>query len=82
MNILNPQRVVFGGPLSIAHRHLLPVIRLTVQERTWNWVHNQANIVTAEFGQDAAVIGGVAMVYRELLNAPRQWLKTAALAAV
>jgi len=77
MNILNPQRVVFGGPLSIAHEHLLPIIRATVAEKTWNWVHNQANIVTAEFGEDAAVIGGVAMVYRELLNQPRKWLKSA-----
>jgi glucokinase-like ROK family protein len=79
MNILNPQRVVFGGPLSIAHEHLLPVIRATVAERAWNWVHNQANIVTAEFGEDAAVVGGVSVVYRELLNQPRKWLKSAAM---
>ena len=77
MNILNPERVVFGGSLSIAHEHLLPVIQKTVEERTWDWVHNQATIVMAEFGQDAAVIGGVAMVYRELLNQPRKWLNAA-----
>ncbi len=77
MNILNPQRVVFGGPLSIAHKYLLPTIQQTVEERTWNWVEKEANIVTADFGSDAAVIGGVAMVYRELLNHSRKWLKVA-----
>lgn len=77
MNILNPQRVVFGGPLSIAHKHLLPTMQNTVDERAWPWVGQEANIVTADFGQDAAVIGGVALVYRELLNHPRNWLKLA-----
>lgn len=77
MNILNPQRVVFGGPLSIAHAHLLPAIQSTVEERAWPWVGKEANIVTADFGQDAAVIGGVALVYRELLNHPRKWLELA-----
>jgi glucokinase-like ROK family protein len=76
LNVLNPQRVVFGGPLSIAHKYLLPEIRKTVEERTWNWVQREANIVTADFGEDAAVIGGVAMVYRELLNHSRKWLKS------
>ncbi len=38
-------------------------------------------IVTAAFAQDAAVLGGVAMVYRELLNQPRKWLKSAVLAS-
>lgn len=82
MNILNPQRVVFGGPLSMAHEHLLPEIQKTVEERTWAWVQRQANIVTADFGEDAAVIGGVAMVYRELLKQSRKWLKTATSATV
>ena len=77
LNILNPERVVFGGPLSIAHEHLLPTIQSTVEKRAWQWVGKEANIVIADFGQDAAVIGGVALVYRELLNHPRNWLKLA-----
>jgi len=77
MNVLNPERVVFGGPLSVAHKHLLPEIQKTVEERTWDWVQKQANIVTADFGGDATVIGGLAIVYRELLNQSRKWLKSA-----
>jgi glucokinase-like ROK family protein len=74
MNIMNPQLVVFGGPLSLAHEFLLPQIKETVSWRAWDWVHQQADIVIAAHGEDAAVIGAVAMVYRDVLNKPRMWL--------
>lgn len=75
MNVLNPQRVVFGGPLSLAHDFLLPVIRETVALHAWDWTHDQAEIVIADHGQDAAVFGGIASVYRAVLNQPRLWLE-------
>ncbi len=75
MNVINPQLVVFGGPLSLAHEFLLPVIKATVTERVWPWVHERADIVIAAHGEDAAVMGAVAMVYREVLNNPRRWLQ-------
>lgn len=74
INVLNPQRVVFGGPLSQAHEFLLPVIYRTVAQRAWDWTHDQAQIVLAEHGRDATVFGGVASVYRAVLNDPRIWL--------
>lgn len=74
MNVINPQLVVFGGPLSLAHEFLLPQIKETVTWRTWDWVHQQADIVIAAHGEDAAVIGAVAMVYRDVLENPRMWL--------
>jgi glucokinase-like ROK family protein len=75
MNVLNPQSVVFGGPLSTADEFLLPVIRDTITRRAWDWTHKQAEIVLAKHGQDAAVFGGVASVYRAVLNQPRAWLE-------
>jgi predicted NBD/HSP70 family sugar kinase len=77
VNVLNPQRVVFGGPLSLAHEFILPAIRATVNRRAWDWTHDQAEIVLANHGRDAAVFGGVASIYRELLNSPRSWLERA-----
>ena len=77
VNVLNPQRVVFGGPLSLAHEFILPAIRATVNQRAWDWTHDQAEIVLANHGRDAAVFGGVASIYRELLNSPRSWLERA-----
>ncbi len=78
INVFNPQRVVFGGPLSLAHAFLMPVIRETVVKRAWEWTGVQAEIVLAEHGRDATVFGGVASVYRAMLNAPRAWLESAA----
>lgn len=75
LNVLNPQSVVFGGPLSTAHEFLLPVIRDTIARRAWDWTHDEAQIVLADHGQEAAVIGGVASVYRAVLNQPRVWLE-------
>lgn len=75
MNIINPQRVILGGPMSAAHKQLLPVIRQTVAANSWHWVQDKVDIVPAAHGQDAAVMGGVAIVYRDVLNKPRKWLK-------
>ncbi len=74
INILNPGLVVFGGPLSEAHKFLLPVVRETVVQHAWNWTAGEAKILLAEYGRDAAVFGGIASVYRALLNEPRAWL--------
>lgn len=74
MNVINPQRVVFGGPLSVAHEFLLPDLKEAVRVRSWDWVWERAEIVLAAHGEDAAVMGGVAIVYRDVLNQPRRWL--------
>lgn len=75
MNVINPQRVVFGGPLSLAHEFLLPLIRETVAERAWEWVQKRADIVVAAHGEDAAALGGVAIIYRDVVSEPRRWLR-------
>jgi hypothetical protein len=61
--------------LSLAHEYLLPVIEETVQSRAWPWVQERAKITIAAHDEDAAVMGGVAMIYRDVLDQPRGWLK-------
>ncbi|MCA9959024.1 MAG: ROK family transcriptional regulator [Anaerolineales bacterium] len=75
MNVINPQRVIFGGPLWAVHPYLLPSIRETVAQRAWHWVQNGVQIIPAAYGEDAAVMGAVAIVYRDVLNKPRRWLE-------
>lgn len=75
INVINPERVILGGPLISAEEFLLPVIRQTTQERAWSWMRQDVDIVTAEHGEDAAVMGSVAVVYQDVLNTPRKWLK-------
>ncbi len=74
LNVLNPQRVIIGGPMSAAHEFLLPVIRETIVQNAWQWVQDEADVVTAVHQADAAVVGAVASVYRRVLDQPRQWL--------
>jgi len=71
INALNPQRVVFGGILSLAHEFLLPVINAVVRERALRWSRETAEIVIASYGADACVMGGVATVYHHALSQPR-----------
>lgn len=73
MNVINPQRVIFGGPLWTLHQYLLPSIRETVTQRAWHWVQEGVQIIPAANGEDAVVMGAVAIVYRDVLNKPRQW---------
>jgi predicted NBD/HSP70 family sugar kinase len=72
INALNPQRVVFGGILSLAHAFLLPEIRACVEARALRWAREATSIVIATHGQDACVMGGVAMVYHNVLARPRE----------
>ncbi|MCB8987789.1 MAG: ROK family protein [Ardenticatenaceae bacterium] len=75
MNVINPQRVIFGGPLWTVHEYLLPSIRETVAQRAWHWVQEGVQIIPAAYGEDTAVMGAVAIVYRDVLNKPRRWLE-------
>jgi glucokinase-like ROK family protein len=74
INVINPECVIFGGVLMGAHEYLMPIIRQTVDEHTLSWMHEGIELVTAKHGEDAAVMGGVAIVYEDVLNNPRKWL--------
>jgi glucokinase-like ROK family protein len=66
----NPAVVVFGGRLSLAADIILPEIRAELGKRGMIEEINQVNVVAAEFGSDAAVMGGVAKVFQEALANP------------
>jgi glucokinase len=71
INALNPQRVVFGGILSLAHEFLMPVIHATAAKHAWRFSYEACDIVVAENGADACVFGGVAAVYDQFLSEPQ-----------
>jgi len=70
INALNPQRVVFGGLLSLAHEFLVPVIQEVVKERALRWSRETTEIVIAAYGEDACMMGGIAAVYHHVLSQP------------
>lgn len=74
INTICPQRVVLGGMLGLAHGFLLPVIREEVERRAFPHVRDAVEIALATYVADAAVMGGVALIHREVLNHPMRWL--------
>ncbi len=70
VNALNPDRVVFGGILSLAGDFLLPVMNQELRRRALRWNAEAAQLVLARHGSDACVMGGVAMVYQAILLQP------------
>lgn len=75
LNAINPQCVVFGGPLAVAHEFLLPVIRAQVEAQTMRWVREDVEIVVAAQGAESAVMGAAAMVHYEVTAHPMLWLE-------
>jgi glucokinase-like ROK family protein len=70
VNVLNPQLVVFGGILSLAGEFLLPMVNEEMEQRALRWNREATQVVLAEHGRDACVMGGVAMVYQAILAEP------------
>jgi predicted NBD/HSP70 family sugar kinase len=71
VNLLNPGLVAFGGSLSLAHEYLLPAAREVVEQRAMAELARTTRIVVSSFGQDACVMGGVALVLHDILSRPR-----------
>jgi len=76
INALNPERVVFGGSLSLAHEFVLPVMREVVHNRALRWSQEATEIVIAANGGDSCVMGGIATVYYRVLTGPLATART------
>ena len=74
INALNPKRIVLGGGLSQAHSFLYPIIKDVIQQRALKWSSSNTDIVIAQYGIYSCVMGGVATIYRQVLNQPVQWM--------
>jgi glucokinase-like ROK family protein len=75
INIFNPDGLVFGGTLSVAHEFLMPIIERVMHERALRWSLESSKIVIAAHGQDAAAMGGVALVYQQVLAQPTKSMR-------
>ena len=70
INALNPEIIVFGGILSLASDCLLPVVAEVIRERALPWPAAATQVLTAAYGADACVMGGIATVYHQILSQP------------
>lgn len=72
INSFNPEIVVVGGILSVAKEYLMPVIQETLAQRALPWSRRATQVVIATNGADNCLVGGIAMVYDQLLRHPLQ----------
>jgi len=70
VNIFNPEKIIIGGPISLAGKYLLPSIRQSVNKHAMGETVNQTEINISAFGPDASVFGAVAVVVDEILTNP------------
>jgi glucokinase-like ROK family protein len=70
VNIFNPEKIVLGGPLSIAGEYLIPPAREILPSHTLPEIDQQAEIVLSKFGPDASLIGAIAIVVDDVLSHP------------
>ncbi len=74
INVLNPQRVVLGGYLCPAYPAMLQEITAVVQDRALKWSWEAADIVIAQHGIDASLMGAIATIYNHVLSFPVETL--------
>jgi glucokinase-like ROK family protein len=72
INVFNPQRVVLGGYLNPAYGMMLPGIRKEVSERALRWSREATEIIIAQYGSDASLMGAIATIYNHVLSFPTE----------
>jgi predicted NBD/HSP70 family sugar kinase len=75
INVLNPERVVLGGYLSPLYPFMLPQIESVVQDRALRWASAASEIVIAEHGSEASLMGAIATIYDHVLSFPVETLE-------
>ncbi len=75
INIFNPEKIILGGPLSIAGDYLLPTIKDTIARHSLTEIDQQAEVLISPFGPDASLIGAIAIVADDVLSFPSQLRK-------
>jgi glucokinase len=70
VNALNPDLVLLGGILSLAGEFLLPIVQEELNQRALRWNADATQVVLAQHGADACVMGGVAVVFQTILAQP------------
>ncbi|MBK8617750.1 MAG: ROK family transcriptional regulator [Anaerolineales bacterium] len=71
INIFNPEKIILGGPLSLAGEYLLPAIRETIAHHSFlPEINQQAEVQLSSFRSDASLIGAIAIVIDDVLSRP------------
>jgi glucokinase-like ROK family protein len=70
VNLFNPEKIVLGGPVSVAGEFLMPSIRESVSKHAMQEILAQTEINLSAFGPDASLVGAAAVVVDDVLTYP------------
>lgn len=62
VNLLNPKRIIIGGGIANAHRHLFPVISETIRKRAMSVPSLMVQLRLAKLGDNAGIMGAQVLV--------------------
>ena len=62
VNLLNPKRIIIGGGIAKAHRHLFPVILQTIRKRAMSVPASMVQLRRAKLGDRAGIMGARVLV--------------------
>lgn len=68
INLLDPESVVLGGPMSAAYDILLPVIQREVDQRSYVASNRKCALYPAKLGEDSCLYGALAVVFWNFMN--------------
>ncbi len=72
INFLNPEKIIFGGPLSLAAPYMLPAVIEAVNRHCLPEIGQKVSVELSQFGPDASLIGAVAIVVDDVMSHPTQ----------
>lgn len=70
VNLFSPERVVLGGFLHRIYRHVIEPLRIVLDEQALAASRAQVEVVSAELGADAPVLGAAEAAWDSLLTDP------------
>lgn len=70
INILNPEKIILGGPLSVVGEYLLPSIESIALQRSLPEIKPAVEINLSSFGTDVGLIGAISIVVDDILSTP------------
>ncbi len=62
VNLLNPERIIFGGGIARASRHFFPVVKKIIHARAFKIPANAVRLVQAKLGDTAGILGAKVLV--------------------
>lgn len=69
-SVLNPEKVIIGGPLSIVGNYLLPSIKSIINKRSLPELSPNVEVLLSNFNKDASLIGSVSIVVDNIFSNP------------